>query len=140
MKKILFAVLAALSTCVFAATNPYDGNWTRIIRQQDPGVTAYAEFEYDANSFQRNGAIVSYWQRLTLGDEKDRKKFVTVSQELINCETQQGAQTAFVSSLGSDDGTLQPPSEMLQKPPVYKSYPPNSPGAKVMRFMCKVRP
>jgi hypothetical protein len=137
MNKLVLATLAAFSTCSYAETHPYDGKWTQITRDQDAGSTVYAEYQYDANSFQRNGATVTFWEKMIVADTHDGTTFVSLSQEIINCETQQQAQVAFVSPAGPN-GTLLSPEHMLQKAPVFKAYPPNSPAARVMRFMCKI--
>lgn len=137
MKKLVFAVLAAVSTCAYADAHPYDGAWTPIFRDQDKGSSVYGDYQYDANSFQRSGSTITFWEKVTMKDTNDGTTFVSLGQEVVNCETQQEAQIAFVSPAGPN-GTLVTPDHMIQNAPVFKSYPPNSPGARIMRFMCKL--
>ncbi|NIF42044.1 hypothetical protein F3J14_14340 [Burkholderia sp. Tr-862] len=136
MKKLVCAALAVFAAGVHAETKAFDGNWVEMLKEQDPGKTAYGVFYYDANSFERNGEKVSFWEKFMLADTASNFKFVSVSHEVANCETQQHAQIAFISS--GPDGVLKSPDRMIEQDPVYKSYPPNSPGAKVIRYICKV--
>ncbi|WP_155643517.1 MULTISPECIES: hypothetical protein [Burkholderia] len=134
MRKLVFAALMGVSVGAHAGTKPFDGNWVDIFRQQDPNRTEYADYLYDTNSFLRNGEKISFWEKMILGDAASSFKVVSISHEILNCETQQHAQIAFISS--GPDGILPTPDRMIEKEPVYKSYPPNSPGAKIVRFIC----
>ncbi|WP_175658234.1 hypothetical protein [Burkholderia vietnamiensis] len=136
MRKLVCAALAVFAAGVHAETKAFDGNWIQIFRQQDANQTAYAEYLYDAASFERNGEKAAFWEKMILGDTASNFKVVSVSHEIVNCETQQHAQVAFISS--GPNGVLPSPDHMIEQDPVYKSYPPNSPGAKVIRYICKV--
>ncbi|MFM0554779.1 hypothetical protein P0D69_27985 [Paraburkholderia sediminicola] len=137
-KKIVCAMLIALAPNLYAATKAFDGNWVQIMRQQEPGETAFMEYYYDTNSFERNGDKVSYWERDVLADSKSSFMMLSVAHNVANCDTQQSAQIAFIAASGYDQVQLPSPDHMRESAPEYKSYPPNSPGAKILRYVCKI--
>jgi len=139
MKKAVCCVLVALSTNVYADTTAFDGNWVYLLRSQTAGQTAYADYWYESGSFERNGAKVSYWEKMVLADSTDDFKMVSAYHNVANCETQQSARIAFVSATGHGDVRLPSPSSMIESAPVYESFPPNSPGAKVLHLICRVK-
>jgi hypothetical protein len=134
MRKLVWAAaLVAVSATALAETTPFDGTWIRMLKKQEPNETAYAEFSYDANTIARTGDKVSFWEKVIIADPKSSFMTTSISHVIANCETQQSAQIAFASSMGS---ALPAPSGMIEQPLIYKSYPPGSPGGKVITYIC----
>lgn len=138
MKRFVCAVLVALSAHAHADTKPFDGNWVKMLHSQESGETAFNDDYYDANSFERNGNTVSYWEKSILANSKNDFVVISVTHNIANCETQQEAQIAYINAAGYGHVELPSPDRMKENPPVYKSFPPNSPGAKGIHIICNV--
>lgn len=136
MKKVLWIAIAIVSANAYSASKAFNGQWVQIMRTQEPGETVFGEYYYDANSVDRNGEKVSFWERSVVANSKDQFTVLSVAHNVLNCDTQQSAQIAYVNAVGYGQVELPTPDKMIESPPVYKSFPPNSPEAKIIRFMC----
>jgi hypothetical protein len=138
MRKFACVVVALLSagSAMAANTEAFNGNWVLMHHQQEPNETAYADYSYDTNSFTKTGDKVSFWEQMVLASPPKDFKVITIAHMIVNCETQQAAQIAFAVS--KTMGAYPSSTDLVDTQPEYKSYPPNSPGAKVLKYVCNV--